>query len=132
MATRSTGDPTAAQSFDRCGFEYVLARRAGHGWGAKVAAAARFVKEELDKASMPAAGVRLEPINSRRLQYKFARTISALPYPLKMVVKTLEEHMYARCGAGVTFSLQDCCEQVEPNTARWHAKSHNARCCLNS
>ena len=91
---------------DEDGFEYVHAEQKPPDWEEAVAAAASFVKQQLEKAATD-ADVRLEPINSNRLQYKFARTVSSLPAELHRVVQWLEAHVMARCGS-TAFALQDC------------------------
>ena len=79
------------------GFEYLSSDLKPSSWGATVAWAAKFVCNQLEKAAVGHSNVLLEPINSARLQYKFPRSLAALPDELRPVVAMVEERMMAAC-----------------------------------
>ena len=109
------------------GYEYVTPDQRPHGWAAAVAKAAAYVQHQVDLATCE-SNVRLEPINSARLQYKFPRSLAALPAELRPVVEMLEARVLEVCGS-TEFQMQDCYAlytpadevlQVARDPQNWH------------
>jgi hypothetical protein len=86
-------------TLDEDGYLYLPASAQPEGWQQTVDDAAAL----FDSAAV--GEKQLERINSERLQLKFARSLSALPPPLRRCVEVLQSHATASFGA---CELQDC------------------------
>ena len=98
-ATRLEANGTAPR-LDADGYEYISASDQPDDWLQTVSDAAAF----FDRAVL-GEQKHLERINSERLQLKFARSIGALPAPLRRCVEVLQSHATASYG---DCALQDC------------------------
>ena len=73
-------------------------------WHQCIHDASSYVMRELEESQE--SKVTLETINSGRLQFKFPRSLGALPPALRRVVEVLQARVLASCGEGL--QLQDC------------------------
>ena len=109
------------------GYEYLTPEQKPAGWAAAVKKAAAYVQHQVDLAASQ-ANVRLERINTARLQYKFPRALEALPVELRPVVEMLQARVLELCGS-TAFRMQDCYALYTPadevlqearNPQNWH------------
>lgn len=107
-------EPTLARStLDSDGYVYLSGSAEAEPWAQIVARAAA----EFDAAALPLANTQqlpLVPINSRRLQLKWKRSLAALPDAIQSCVQRLEEHVISLTGSH-EWALQDCYALLTPS-----------------
>jgi len=95
---------------DTDGFLHIGAAEQPADWRERVSKAAAFCEEAIRQGEQRGGAV--EPINSERLQLKFARSLNALPPQLRYCVEVLQRHVFASCPG--EYALQDCYALYSP------------------